>query len=426
MKKVRITLLLLLILVIIGVCCVVAYSYYSIDETSVPTVTVTANGQTISPKSYIWNASVMNGFLRRDIKKEYDNRQYDIGTIDVHHLNITTPEQYASTFEVLDDKGKTIFSGDEKAYKEFVITKNGTYTLTVVASTEQVSDKKSYGQFVFSMSFNLKIDPIVVTSETKVTQGDVLAIEVQNVPNGVVPTAKTDLGMATFTNINERVMAFVPVGYLRDTGKYTVLVSCGSFSKEIAVEVVEGNFEKQYLTIDTSNPVISKASSSEAYAQYRRTIYPFYETADTKTYWSGKFVQPVQGRISTQFGLLRYTNGSKKPSGHSGIDIATATGTPIVAPADGCVVFADLLLNTGNTLVIEHGGGLKSYFYHMNSLAVKQGDMLKKGQSVGTVGTTGYSTGPHLHYEVRIGNQSINPWNLFNGTGGFFAIDKYE
>lgn len=133
-------------------------------------------------------------------------------------------------------------------------------------------------------------------------------------------------------------------------------------------------------------------------------------------------MQPVQGRITTEFGLLRYTNGSKTPSGHSGVDIAAPRGTPVSAPAAGRVVFSEYLLNTGNTLVIEHGGGLKSYFYHMDSLTVKVGDILTKGQNVGTVGTTGYSTGPHLHYDVRIGSKSINPWNLINGTGGFFAL----
>lgn len=76
--------------------------------------------------------------------------------------------------------------------------------------------------------------------------------------------------------------------------------------------------------------------------------------------------------------------------------------------------------NDGNTVVIEHGGGLKSYFFHLDSLACKQGDIVEKEQLIGQAGSTGYSTGPHLHYEARIGNQSIDPDQLFNGSSGLY------
>jgi pyruvate/2-oxoglutarate dehydrogenase complex dihydrolipoamide acyltransferase (E2) component len=81
------------------------------------------------------------------------------------------------------------------------------------------------------------------------------------------------------------------------------------------------------------------------------------------------------------------------------------------------------LLNTGNTIVIEHGGGLKSMYYHMNSLSVAQGATVQQGQLLGTVGTTGYSTGNHLHFEMRLFNETVNPMSLFQGTGSIFAFD---
>ena len=84
------------------------------------------------------------------------------------------------------------------------------------------------------------------------------------------------------------------------------------------------------------------------------------------------------------------------------------------------MVYAGFLQMTGNTVVIEHGGGLKSYFFHLDSLACKQGDIVEKEQFIGQAGSTGYSTGPHLHYEARIGNQSIAPAQLFNGSSGLY------
>lgn len=421
-KKVSSTLMIFLLLIVIVIGGSIAYSYYTTDETSVPSVAIMANSKSVRPQSYDWNTSLLNGLLYRDFNKDNINSQYDIGTINFNHLDISAPDGYTLDITIHNEDYKTIFNGDEKAYKDLMLKENGSYTFKVIATHTQLSDKDSYGQFTYSIRLQLEVSPFLITSSTKVTQGDVLAIEVKNVPEGVIPTAETDLGMSVFTNINGRFLAFVPVGYVKQAGTHSVLISCGNFKEEITVEVVEGVFEKQYLTVDTSNPVITEASSSQAYSQFRNTIYPFYETADSETYWSGKFLQPVEGRISTEYGLMRYTNGSKKASRHSGIDIAAATGTEIVAPAAGRVVYADRLLNTGNTLVIEHGGGLKSYFFHMNNLNVKKGDMVKKSQSVGEVGSTGYSTGPHLHFEFRIGNQSINPWNLFNGTGGLFSL----
>lgn len=98
----------------------------------------------------------------------------------------------------------------------------------------------------------------------------------------------------------------------------------------------------------------------------------------------------------------------------------TDLGDAVWAPGRGKVVYAGFLQMTGNTVVIEHGGGLKSYFFHLDSLACKQGDIVEKEQLIGQAGSTGYSTGPHLHYEARIGNQSIDPDQLFNGSSGLY------
>ena len=84
------------------------------------------------------------------------------------------------------------------------------------------------------------------------------------------------------------------------------------------------------------------------------------------------------------------------------------------------MVFSDYLLNTGNTLVIEHGGGLKTYYFHLVERDVEVGDMVEAGQLLGKVGTTGYSTGAHLHFEVRIQDQNLDPFCFFEGTGGCF------
>ncbi len=94
---------------------------------------------------------------------------------------------------------------------------------------------------------------------------------------------------------------------------------------------------------------------------------------------------------------------------HKGIDLAAPTGTPVHATADGIVERADRFSSYGLYVAIEHGGNLETRYAHMSRLAVAAGEHVKKGDVIGYVGTTGRSTGPHLHYEVRVAGEAVNP-----------------
>ncbi len=133
---------------------------------------------------------------------------------------------------------------------------------------------------------------------------------------------------------------------------------------------------------------------------------------DARADFAAPFLRPVEGRISGRFGRARVYNG-KPGSPHSGMDIAAATGTPVRAPAAGIVTFAgnDLYL-TGGTLLIDHGHGISSNFLHLSRIDVQVGERVEQGQVVAAVGSTGRSTGPHLHwgmswFDVRIDPQLV-------------------
>ncbi|MEM1133611.1 MAG: M23 family metallopeptidase [Pseudomonadota bacterium] len=126
--------------------------------------------------------------------------------------------------------------------------------------------------------------------------------------------------------------------------------------------------------------------------------------------WRQDFVWPAKGRISGMFGNQRIYAGT--PGGyHTGIDIAAPTGTPIVAPADGVVTLAAAkpFSLEGNLLMLDHGMGLNSAFLHLSKIAVKEGDTVRKGQYIGNIGTTGSSTGPHLHWSLKWGAARLDP-----------------
>lgn len=126
--------------------------------------------------------------------------------------------------------------------------------------------------------------------------------------------------------------------------------------------------------------------------------------------WRQRFVWPVKGRISGRFGAQRIYRGVPGTY-HSGLDIAPGAGVAYVAPADGVVVLAtDRPFSLeGNLVIIDHGMGLNSAFLHSARLAVKKGDRVKQGQTIGTVGATGRATGPHLHWSLKWQDARLDP-----------------
>lgn len=124
--------------------------------------------------------------------------------------------------------------------------------------------------------------------------------------------------------------------------------------------------------------------------------------------WSGRFTRPVEGRLTSGFGMrVHPIFGVRKM--HTGIDIAAPTGAPIRAADAGVVVEAGYIRGYGYTVIIDHGGGVATLYAHCSVLLVEAGREVARGQIIARVGSTGYSTGPHLHFEVRVNGEPVNP-----------------
>ncbi len=117
---------------------------------------------------------------------------------------------------------------------------------------------------------------------------------------------------------------------------------------------------------------------------------------------------PVRGWVTSEFGF-RWTPTLETHRFHQGIDIATRTGTPVIAPADGIITFAGWEGTYGKTVLIDHGYGIVTRYAHLSEIYVNAGDRIKRWEAIGTVGDTGITTGPHLHYEIIINGAPVNP-----------------
>jgi murein DD-endopeptidase MepM/ murein hydrolase activator NlpD len=130
--------------------------------------------------------------------------------------------------------------------------------------------------------------------------------------------------------------------------------------------------------------------------------------ASTPTGW------PVRGYVSDGFGSRRNPFGGGGYEMHSGLDIATNHGSPISATADGIVLFAGSYQGYGNVVVIDHGYGLTTRYAHMSSIDVEVGQHVTRGKKIGAVGSTGRSTAPHCHYEVRLHDRPVDPFHYLS------------
>lgn len=141
----------------------------------------------------------------------------------------------------------------------------------------------------------------------------------------------------------------------------------------------------------------------------RERLLPIWSLLSPERLWEGPFITPTQGLISSPFGTMRSYNGGPVSDYHQGIDFSNITGTVVVAAARGRVVLAERLQVRGNTVILDHGWGVLSSYFHLSAIEVQVGDIVEQGQPIGRIGATGLVTGAHLHWEIRVGMVPVEP-----------------
>ncbi len=260
----------------------------------------------------------------------------------------------------------------------------------------------------YSANKNLQVDVI----DTSRQQGEFFIVKLTHSPER--PTLQfLEHPYRMFRQSDGSWRALVPIENLTLPGNYNMIIHAGETEESIPVTVRANNRAIQSITLSPSKAEL-RATESE-----KSRIKSALQTESPEKLFDGHFLRPSDGATSSLFGLKRSYNGGPVESYHKGIDIAAPEGTPVKSTAKGVVILTGTVEEgfhvNGNTVIIDHGQGLISIYLHLSTITVKEGKTLEAGSVIGTVGQTGISTAPHLHWGTYLYGTSVNP-ELFEGN----------
>lgn len=179
-----------------------------------------------------------------------------------------------------------------------------------------------------------------------------------------------------------------------------------------AITIKPARFRIQRLTLPRGMVNLDPEAEQRAANEAAR-MRALYDTVTSERLWRGPFTQPVASRKpGAGFGFRRIINGQARMP-HSGIDYSADRGSPVVASNRGRVALLAEFFFAGRLVALDHGLGLYTLYFHLDGVAVSEGQIVERGQTVGTVGTSGRSTGPHLHFGAQLGRARVNPPDLY-------------
>jgi murein DD-endopeptidase MepM/ murein hydrolase activator NlpD len=240
---------------------------------------------------------------------------------------------------------------------------------------------------------------VVVVYVRGATPTAMVEADVDGHPLGVFPTAD---GHAAVFGLDMDAPAGARPWRVTATGRNRVATVQGRLT------VAARSYSVQHLTVTRSmvelDPETERRANDES-ARLRTT----YRTISGERLWRDRFVRPVAGdEPGTGFGARRVINGQPRAP-HSGIDFPASVGSPVVAANRGRVVLTGEFFFPGRLVILDHGLGLHTAYFHLDTIAVTEGQLVARGEPLGTVGMTGRVTGPHLHFGAQVGAARVDP-----------------
>jgi murein DD-endopeptidase MepM/ murein hydrolase activator NlpD len=251
----------------------------------------------------------------------------------------------------------------------------------------------------------------VELTPSPVVQGQTLVVKVQAEGIARLSGLYDEGRLVIFVEGEGEHWALVGIHALTEVGAHPLKLTATDTEGQqtevlLSVLVVDGGYGVENIVL---SPGRSALLDPDLLKAEREQLAQVFGVFGRQQLWVGSFIVPVEGPITSKFGTQRSYNGGPAQSYHEGIDYDAPPGAAVLAANDGQVALAEPLTVRGNAVIIDHGLGVHSGYYHLSEIKVQEGQQVKKGDVVGKLGDTGLATGPHLHWEIRVHGVNVDP-----------------
>lgn len=267
------------------------------------------------------------------------------------------------------------------------------------------------GQPAEAEGTGIAIDPLSYISPRVVRQGASFVVAVDAPEAGFASVAFNDQFISLLRE-GSRFFTILGLDALTPPGPMPLVVAVADargtpiMRRETLIEVTDANWLIEVVKLDESN---SDLLNPIIIAEDNAVRGPVQTIETPERHWNGIFDLPSTGVITSSYGFLRSYNSREPEEYHSGIDFGADSGSPVLAPNAGVVAWVGQTRRRGNGVLIDHGGGIFSGYYHMSEVFSTPGQVVNTGEFLGRIGATGLATGPHLHWELVVHGVTVDP-----------------
>ena len=264
--------------------------------------------------------------------------------------------------------------------------------------------------FAAGSSINISPEPM------EAFQGGIVPVRVSGTGLQGVQALRNGVKIPFFPSGSQgSYFAFVGVDFEEKPGPTKFVIKVwGQRGHRLPVElrVKKMEFPTEHLSVPASFDRFDQATLTRIRREQGK-MRNLWSRSSGRRLWQGQFVVPVPGEKTSAFGRRRVINGTPR-SPHSGVDLRAALGAPILAANHGTVVLRDEFFFNGKSIVLDHGWGFYTMYFHLSDFRLEEGSQVRKGEVIGWVGMTGRVTGPHLHWGVRLNEARVDPVSTLN------------
>ena len=395
----------------------------SIYETATMPVLTLSNTYSVAPDQAIWQYKNYTGlYVDSDVSASVEQKIEDYALEGGFDLQFDVRPDYFMV-RVTDDEGKLLFDDVyENLVNDLSFNVNTKLNVTVTAKWYEDPSRSFCGELVYNFDSTVAAPAEFHLGMDSVKAGRFIAVTATNIiyPEKIQFTSEPALNVTpVFFKEGDYAVALLPVNPDAAGGTYVLTFVYGGTTQSIPLTVEAQEFATSNMN-DVSATILNLYRTSDTIAEFEETVAAVMDKSITTRHFSGSFLgnaKDMGGTIMRGFGRTIVINGNTSNTyRNNGVDYNIAEGTPIKAANAGEVVFVGILDYTGNIVVIDHGLGLKTWYYNMGSFSVEVGDIVAKGDTIGTSGKTGFAKDVGVHIAMSVGHTFVSPYDTWSDS----------